>query len=105
MAGAVRSISGGDSVRRAELDPSVGVARVDATSRYYDARRTPQENREHLSTEGRLGAQLVLSAEPSVRQVTIRLYAGRTLLTTVSARQGQEYGQFEVEHSGPLAPR
>lgn len=103
MAGAVRSISGSNSVRRAIFDPTNGAAQVDVTSRYYDAIRPLQDNREYLATEGRLGAQLVLSTEPSARQVTIRLFKGRKLLATVTARAGQEYDQYVVEYAGPLA--
>lgn len=109
VAGAVRSISGSDSVRRVAFDPTGGAAQVDVTSRYYKEGRPAADNREHLATEGRLGAQLVLSlardSKPSVRQVVIRLFTGRTLLATVTARAGQEYSQFAVEYSGPLAPR
>ncbi len=105
VAGAVRSISGSDSVRRAAFDPSSGAAQVDVTSRYYKSGRSATDNREYLATEGRLGAQLVLSSEPSVRQVTVRFFTGRTLLATVTARQGQEYGRFAVEYAGPLVPR
>lgn len=110
VAGAVRSISGSDSVRRVAFDPSSGAALVDATSRYYKKGGPIADNREHLATEGRLGAQLVLSlaqsGEPSsVRQVTVRLFTGRTRLVTVTARAGQEYEQFAVEYAGPLAPR
>lgn len=109
VAGAVRSISGSDSVRRATLNPSTGAAHVDVASRYYRRGGSVADNREHLATEGRLGAQLVLSPSQSgdslVREVTIRLFTGRTLLATVTAYQGQEFGQFAVEFFGPLAPR
>ena len=109
VAGAVRSISGSSSVRRTAYDAATRAATVEVTSRYYDAGRPAADNREHLATEGRLGAQLVLSlaqsGEPSVRQVVIRLFTGRTLLATVTARAGQEYDQFAVEYAGPLIPR
>lgn len=109
VAGAVRSISGSDSVRRTAYDAAAQAATVEVTSRYYDAGRPAADNREHLATEGRLGAQLVLSlaqdGEPSVRQVVIRLFTGRTLLATITARADQEYGQFAVDYAGPLAPR
>lgn len=109
VAGAVRSISGSDSVRRTAYDAAARAATVEVTSRYYDAGRPAADNREYLATEGRLGAQLVLSPAPSggpsVRQVTIRLFTRRTLLATVTARAGQEYDQFAVEYAGPLAPR
>jgi hypothetical protein len=109
VAGAVRSISGSDSVQRVAFDPSSGAALVDANSRYYKEGGPAADNREYLATEGRLGAQLVLSlaqsGEPSIRQVTIRLFSRRTLLATVTARAGEEYGQFAVEYAGPLAPR
>lgn len=109
VAGAVRSISGTESVRRTDYDAAARAATVEVTSRYYDAGRSAADNREHLATEGRLGAQLALSlaqsGEPSVRQVVIRLFTGRTLLATVTARAGQEYAQFAVDYAGPLAPR
>ncbi|MBM3469639.1 MAG: hypothetical protein FJX73_02460 [Armatimonadetes bacterium] len=110
VAGAVRSISGSDGVRRVDYDAAARAATVEVTSRYYGAGRPAADNREHLATEGRLGAQLVLSllqqdGEPPVRQVVIRLFSGRTLLATVTARAGQEYGQFAVEYAGPLALR
>jgi len=104
VAGAVRSISGTDSVRRAEYDPTTQVARVDATSRYYDPSRPAGENREYLATEGRLAAQLALHENAAVSQVHISLYARRTRLATVTARQGQKFEDMKVEYSGPLVP-
>lgn len=113
VAGAVRSISGSGSVRRAVFDPSTRGVRVEATSRYYDSSRTAQENREYLATEGRLAAQLALHDNRVVGQVTIALYARRTsraavlarqtLLATVTARQGQAFQEMKVEYGGPLA--
>jgi hypothetical protein len=103
VAGAVRSISGTDSVRRADYDPVTKVARVDATSRYYDASRSVRENREYLATEGRLAAQLALHEHAAVSEVQISLYARRTRLATVTARQGQAFADMKVEYSGPLA--
>jgi hypothetical protein len=103
VAGAVRSISGSTSVRRAEYNGTTRVAQVDVTSRYYDAAKPVTENREYLATEGRLAAQLALFDNTVVGEVTIRLYARRTLLATVTARQGQAYEEMKVEYSGPLA--
>ena len=104
VAGAVRSISGSNSVRRTEYNGTSKTAQVDATSRYYDAAKPVTENREYLATEGRLGAQLALFEHTAVGEVTIRLYTRRTLLATVIARQGQKYEEMKVEYSGPLAP-
>ncbi|MDR7419113.1 MAG: hypothetical protein QN178_09395 [Armatimonadota bacterium] len=104
VAGAVRSISGSHSVRRTEYDAAAKAARVEATSQYYDARKTVEENREYLATEGRLAAQLALHQDAAVGEVTIRLFARRTLLATVTARQGQTYDEMKVEYSGPLVP-
>jgi hypothetical protein len=103
VAGAVRSISGSNSVRRAEYNGTAKVAQADVTSRYYDAAKPANENREYLATEGRLAAQLALFGNTAVGEVTIRLYARRTLLATVTARQGQTYEEMKVEYSGPLA--
>ena len=46
VGGAIRSISGSDAVRRVHYDPAARVARVEATSKYYDATKplkTPKE--------------------------------------------------------------
>lgn len=102
VAGAVRSISGSDSVRRATYNADVRSVRVEASSRYYDAARAVEENREYLATEGRMGAQLALYDNPSIKTVTIILYARRTLLAEVTARQGQAFAQMPVEFHGPL---
>ncbi|MGQ0570686.1 MAG: hypothetical protein ACT4P5_14350 [Armatimonadota bacterium] len=102
VAGAVRSISGSDSVRSATYDPAAKAAKVEVTSKYYDAAKPANENREYLSTEGRLGAQLALFGNTPVQQVTILLYVRRTLLATVTARQGQKYEEMKVEYSGPV---
>lgn len=104
VAGAVRSISGTDSVRRADYDPATKVARVEAASKYYDASRPVGENREYLATEGRLAAQLALHENAAVSEVRISLYARRTRLVTVTARQGQKFEDMKVEYSGPLVP-
>lgn len=113
VAGAVRSISGSDSVRRATFDPSTRAARVEAVSRYYDPSKPAQENREYLATEARLAAQLALHDNEGVEQVTIALYVPRrsrvavtarqTLLATVTARQGQAFQEMKVDYNGPLA--
>jgi hypothetical protein len=102
VAGAVRSISGSESVRRVQYDRTTRVAEVDVTSRYYDAAKPVAENREYLATEGRLGAQLALFDNAGVAQVVLRLYAGQTLLATVNGRQGQKYEEIQVEYHGPL---
>lgn len=103
VSGAVRSISGSSSVRRARYDPDEGSVRVEATSRYYDPARAPAENREYLATEGRLGAQLALFDNPSLRRVTVLLFTGRTLLATVAAEQGQPFERMAVDYSGPAS--
>lgn len=102
VAGAVRSISGSDSVRRAIYDDSAQSVRVDVSSRYYDAARRVEENREYLATEGRMSAQLALHDNPTVKTVTIVLYTGRTLLAEVTAKQGVAFAQIPVEFHGPL---
>lgn len=102
VAGAVRSISGTDSVRRATYDPGTQSARVEVLSRYYDTARPVEENREYLATEGRMGAQLALYDNTTVRSVTILLYARRTLLAEVTARRGEAFAQIPVEFHGPL---
>ncbi len=104
VAGAVRSISGSNSVRWTAYDASTKTARVEATSQYYDAAKPAKENREYLATEGRLAAQLALYQNAAVGEVTIRLFSRRTLLATVTARQGQNYEEMKVEYSGPLVP-
>jgi hypothetical protein len=104
VAGAVRSISGSNSVRRTDYDAGTKTARVEATSQYYDAGRPVKENREYLATEGRLAAQMALYQTAAVGEVTIRLFSRRTLLATVTARQGQPYEEMKVEYSGPLVP-
>lgn len=103
VAGAVRSISGTDSVRRATYDPGTQSVRVEVSSRYYDAARPAQENREYLATEGRLAGQLALFDNTTVQSVTILLYSRRQLLATVTGRQGDAFGQMTVAYSGPLA--
>jgi hypothetical protein len=102
VAGAVRSISGTDSVRRATYDAAGKSARVEAWSKYYDAAKPLQENRQYLATEGRLGAQLALYQDTAVQEVAVLLYARRTLLATVTAKQGQAFAQMTVTYSGPL---
>jgi hypothetical protein len=102
--GAVRTISGADSVRRATYDEATQAAEVDATSRYYDAARSGAENRQYLATEGRMAAQLALHENDAVRQVTIRLYAGPSHLATVVAQRGQPYEEIEVTYHGAAAP-
>ncbi len=102
VAGAVRSISGTDGVRRTTYDPATKSARVEASSKYYDAAKPVQDNRQYLATEGRLGAQLALYRDPAVQEVTVLLYARRTLLATITARQGQPYDQMTVTYSGLL---
>lgn len=102
--GAVRTISGADSVRRATYDEATRAAEVDATSRYYDAARSRVENRQYLATEGRMAAQLALHENDAVRRVTIRLYAGPAHLATVVARQGQPYEEIEVTYHDAAAP-
>jgi hypothetical protein len=104
VAGAVRSISGPDSVRRTEYDQASKSAQVEAASKYYDASKPLNENRQYLETEGRMAAQLALYGNPEVGAVTIRLFARRALLATVVARQGQKYEEMKVEYSGPLVP-
>lgn len=103
VGGAIRSISGPDSVRRATFDPATRAARVEATSKYYDAAKPLKENREYLATEGRLGAQLALYQNTAVESVTVLLYAGRDLLATVTAKQGQAFAEMRVEYGGRLA--
>jgi hypothetical protein len=102
VAGAVRSISGSDSVRRASYTPAGKSARVEVSSKYYDAAKPVQENRQYLATEGRLGAQLALYQNTAVQEVTVLLYARRMLLATITARQGQAFDQMTVTYSGPL---
>lgn len=103
VGGAIKSISGSDSVRRVSFDPATRAARVEATSKYYDATKPLKDNREYLATEGRLGAQLALYQNTAVDSVTVMLYAGRDLIATVTAKQGQEFAQMKVEYSGRLA--
>ncbi len=103
VAGAVRSISGTDSVRRATYDYGARTVRVEVSSRYYDSGKPVQENREYLATEGRLAAQLALFDNTSVQTVMILLYSRRQLLATVTARQGDAFGQMTVAYSGVLA--
>ncbi len=105
VGGAIRSISGSDSVRRVHYDPATRAARVEATSKYYDATRPLKENQEYLATEGRLGAQLALYENKAVDSVTVLLYHGRELLATITAGQGQAFAQMKVEYSGRLAGR
>lgn len=102
VAGAVRSISGSDSVRRASYAAAGKSARVEVSSKYYDAAKPVPENRQYLATEGRLGAQLALYQNTAVQEVTVLLYARRTLLATITARQGQAFDQMTVTYSGPL---
>jgi hypothetical protein len=102
MAGAVRSISGTKSVRRATYDAATRTASVEVTSRYYDAAKPIAENREYLATEGRMAAQLALFGNQDVQRVTIALYSRRTLLATLSGRQGDAYDRMTVVYSGPL---
>ena len=103
VAGAVRSISGPDSVRRARYDPGTQSVRVEVSSRYYDAAKPVAENREYLATEGRLAVQLALFDNTTVQSVTILLYSQRQLLATVTGRQGDAFGQMPVAYSGPLS--
>jgi len=103
VGGAIRSISGTDSVRRVSYDPATKAARVEAASKYYEAAKPLKENQEYLATEGRLGAQLALYQNTEVESVTVLLYAGRDLLATVTAKQGQAFAQMKVEYSGRLA--
>jgi len=103
VGGAIRSISGADSVRRVTFDPATRAARVEATSKYYDPAKPLKENQEYLATEGRLGAQLALYQNTAVDTVTVLLYGGRELLATVTAKQGQAFAQMKVEYGGPLA--
>jgi len=103
VGGAIRSISGTDSVRRASYDPATRSARVEATSKYYAAAKPLKENQEYLATEGRLGAQLALYQNTAVDSVTVLLYAGRDLIATVTAKQGQAFAQMKVVYSGRLA--
>jgi heme A synthase len=103
VVGAVRSISGAESVRRATYDEATKTAEVDAISQYYDAAKPPADNREYLATEGRMAAQLALYENAAVDQVTIRLFSGPVHLATVVARQGQAYEDITVDYLGPLA--
>ena len=77
-------------------------ARVETSSTYYDAAKPVSDNRPYLATEGRLGTQLALYQNTAVEAVTVLLYARRTLLATITARQGQPYDQMTVTYSGPL---
>ncbi|MDQ7858326.1 MAG: hypothetical protein QN125_12645 [Armatimonadota bacterium] len=104
VTGAVRTISGADSVRAATYDEAAKAAVVDATSQYYSAARSAAENRQYLATEGRMAAQLALYENDAIERVTIRLFAGSSHLATVVARQGQPYEAIEVTYHGPLAP-
>jgi hypothetical protein len=103
VGGAIRSISGTDSVRRVSYDAATRSAKVEATSKYYDPAKPLKENQEYLATEGRLGAQLALYQNTAVESVRVLLYAGRDLLATVTAMQGQAFAQMKVEYSGRLA--
>jgi hypothetical protein len=105
VGGAIRSISGSEAVRRVRYDPATRTARVEATSKYYDATKPLKENQEYLATEGRLGAQLALYENRAVDSVTVLLYHDRDLLATVTAGQGQVFAQMKVEYSGRLAER
>ncbi|MGH6718539.1 MAG: hypothetical protein ACREER_04415, partial [Alphaproteobacteria bacterium] len=100
VGGAIRSISGTDSVRRVSYDAATRSAKVDVTSKYYEAAKPRKENQEYLATEGRLGAQLALYQNTEVDSVTVLLYAGRDLLATVTAKQGQAFAQMNVVYSG-----
>jgi hypothetical protein len=105
VAGGIRSISGTDAVRKTDYDPATKKARVEVSSRYYDAKKPPKDNREYLATEGRLGAQLALFGNEAVTELTVRLYAKDSLLATVVARPNQKFEEMKVEYSGPLAQR
>lgn len=105
VAGGVRSISGTDAVRKTDYDPATKKARVEVSSRYYDAKKSAKDNREYLATEGRLGAQLALFSNEAVTELTVRLYGGDALLATVVARPNQKFEDMKVEYSGPLAQR
>ncbi len=102
VAGAVRSISGTESVRRTTYDAATRSARVWVMSRYYDPMKSLAENKEYLATEGRMAAQLALFGNQDVQHVTIALYSRRTLLATVSGQQGDAYDRMTVAYSGPL---
>jgi len=105
VAGGIRSISGGDAVRKTDYDPATKKAQVEVVSRYYDAKKPLKENREYLATEGRLGAQLALFGNETVTELTVRLYAKDALLATVTASPNQKFEDMKVEYSGPLAQR
>jgi len=102
VAGAVRSISGTESVRESTYDATTRSARVWVTSRYYDPMKSLAENKEYLATEGRMAAQLALFGNKDVQRVTIALYSRRTLLATVTGRQGDAFDRMTVVYSGPL---
>jgi len=102
VAGAVRSISGSESVRESTYDATTRSARVWVTSRYYDPMKSLTENKEYLATEGRMAAQLALFGNKDVQRVTIALYSRRTLLATVTGRQGDAFDRMTVVYSGPL---
>jgi len=102
VAGAVRSISGSESVRQSTYDATTRSARVVVTSRYYDPGKSLAENKEYLATEGRMAAQLVLYGSQDMQRVTIALYHRQTLLATVIGQQGDAYDRMPVEYAGPL---
>jgi hypothetical protein len=102
VAGAVRSISGAGSVRRATYDAVTSSARVEVSSRYYDPTKPLAENQEYLATEGRIAAQLALHGSLDVQRVVIALYHRQTLLATVTGRQGDAFDRMAVEFTGPL---
>lgn len=103
VAGAVRSISGTESVRQTTYDATTRSASVWVTSRYYDPMKSLAENREYLTTEGRMAAQLALYGTQDVQRVTIALYHRQMLLARVTGQQGDTYDRMRIEYAGPLA--
>jgi len=102
VAGAVRSISGSESVRQTTYDATTRSASVRVISRYYDPGKSLAENKEYLATEGRMAAQLALYGGQDVQRVTIALYHRETLLATVTGQQGDAYDRMPIEYAGPL---
>lgn len=99
---AAQSITGQPTVRRVDV-PGSGRVVVHATSKYYDAKASPEYNREYLATEGRLIVQLILFDMPDISRARVELYAGRLRVAAVEGRGDQKYEQYEVSYDGPLA--
>lgn len=99
----VQGLHQGVTVVESRFDEGTEFLTIGWMSKYYDAARSRDDNREYLATEGRLAVQLIFHDTPQIQGVRATLYdAQRRPLAVVEARPADRFEGYRVTYAGPL---